>query len=119
MPLSCSTRPPRSETARVARSSDSLRACVLIITVQPSLAQARESCAEPCEALAVESGGGLVEQQQARAVQQRARDRQALAHAARKCAHQASGARSETAGVERIGDARRECARGRRAGEKT
>ena len=68
MPLSRSTRPPASETARVARSSDSLRACVLMITVVPLSRRRASVVAEPREALAVEAGGGLVQQQQARPV---------------------------------------------------
>ena len=50
-PLSCSTRPPPSDTARVAKSSDSFRACVLMITVAP-VSRSRASVApnhtSPC-----------------------------------------------------------------------
>ena len=60
--------------------------------VQPASRNWRKRGGQPGDALRIETGGGLVKQQNRRLVQQRASDRYALAHAAGKSAHQRSAA---------------------------
>src|SRR2546428_3112407 len=63
--------------------------------------QIRERRGQPVLAGAVESGGGLVEQEELRTREQRPRNGQALAHAAGEIAHQILAAPGETRRVER------------------
>ena len=54
--------------------------------VQPARLSSRSDFGKPGDALGIEPGGGLIEQQHGGAMNQRAGDGDALAHAARKCA---------------------------------
>ncbi len=62
---------------------------------------ARQSLTEPVLAGGIETGGGLVEKQEARTGQQCARNRQALAHPAREIAHGIVAAREQARRLER------------------
>ena len=59
-----------------------------------------QSVRKPFNSLPIQSGGGLVEQQQRRRMDQGASDGQALAHPSGKCAYQVAGAVRKPASLE-------------------
>ena len=73
--------------------------------VRPALRRRSQRGREPGDALRVEPGGGLIQQQNRRFVQQRASDGHALAHPARKGTHQRIAALVQTDFVNKLVDA--------------